>query len=278
MLPDYAMLQENPDLWRILVSGDRAMVRRPDGTGFSAPLSRLTQLLNIGQDLESGSPTRSVQWIRPADASTAKLSADWQVDEQLVRDPLEYLAADAAKAPLNMLQDEFRPVQQDSWNWRPWATAALLAFVAIGIGLVKTGLETARLNREFRQLQASMTELAKEALPEMKQIRDPQAQMLSAWRQLNTDSAGGAEFLPLLDRVTATISQQPLTVNGIHFKDGTLTVALQGTSLQQLDNLRQQIELSGLHATLLNASTDTDSARSDLVISTTASPGSGSAG
>ena len=51
ILPDYAMLQESPDAWQILVNGDRAMVRCPDGTGFSTPLSRLALLLNTGARL-----------------------------------------------------------------------------------------------------------------------------------------------------------------------------------------------------------------------------------
>ena len=268
MLPDYAMLQETPDTWQILLSGDRAMVRRPDSTGFSTPLSLLALLLNTEQESESDKPARPVQLFRSADTTAPVLPDNWQIKEQLLANPLQHLAADASKASLNLLQDEFEVVQQDRWNWRPWATAALLAFVAICIGLLETGLETARFNRESAQLQASMIELAKEALPDAKQIRDPQTQLLIAWRQLKNGGAGGAEFVPLLNRVSATISQQPITVNGIHFKDGTLTVALQGTSLQQLDNLRQQIEQQGLYASLLNARTDADSAHSDLVIKT----------
>lgn len=121
-------------------------------------------------------------------------------------------------------------------------------------------------------------DLAREALPDEKLIRDPQTQLLIAWRQLNDGGAGGAEFLPLLNRVSTTISQQPVTVNGINFRDGTLTVALQGTSLQQLDKLRQQMEQQGFEASLLNASTDADSAHSSLVIKTMAPQAPRSAG
>ena len=92
ILPDYAMLQENPDTCQILLSGDRAMVRCPDSTGFSTPISRLALLLNTEQDSESGSITRSVQWIRSADTSVPVLPDDWQINEQLVDDPLQYLA------------------------------------------------------------------------------------------------------------------------------------------------------------------------------------------
>jgi len=266
MLPDYAMLRESPDTWQILVSGDRAMVRCPDGTGFTTPVTRLAQLLNAEPDPESGESNRSVRWIRSADASAPALPDNWQIDEQLISDPLQHLASQASNAPLNLLQDEFRVAQPDSWNWRPWATAAVLALVSIGIGLLETGLETARFNREFDRLRASMFELAKEALPEATLIRDPQTQLLIAWRQMPNGGAGDAEFLPLLNRVSATISQQAVTVRGIHFKDGSLTVALQGSSLQQLDNLRLQIEQLGLQAALLNAGTDAESAHSDLVI------------
>ncbi len=268
VLPDYTMLRGSPDAWQILLGGERAIVRCPDGTGFSAPLSRLPLLLNTDQDLESDSSVKSVLWIRSADATTVALPDNWQINEQLIADPLQHLAAGAANASLNLLQDEFKVIQQDGWNWRPWAMAALLAVVAISMGLLETGLETIRFNRENDQLQASMIDLAREALPETKQIRDPQTQMLIAWRQLDNGSAGGAEFLPLLNRVSATISQQPVTVQSIQYRDGALTLALQGTSLQQLDNLRQQIEQQGLYAALLDAGTDADSARSNLVIRT----------
>jgi type II secretion system protein L len=278
MLPDYAMLQENPDTWQVLVNGDRAMVRRPDSTGFSTPLSRLALLLNTGQDSESDGSDRSVKWIRSADTTTPVLPGNWQIEEKLVANPLQHLAADASETSLNLLQGKFKVIQQESWNWRPWATAALFALVAICIGLLETGLETARFNRENEQLQASMIELAREAMPEAKQIRDPQTQLLIAWRQLRNGGAGGAEFLPLLNRVSTTISQQAVTVHGIQFRDGALTVALQGTSLQQLDDLRQQIEQQGFTASLLNAGTDTDSAHSNLVIETTSSQAQRSAG
>jgi general secretion pathway protein L len=266
MLPDYAMLPEIPDTWRVVVSGDRAIVRCPDGTGFSTPVSRLPLLLNTGQDLENDRPNRTASVIRTSDAAAPVLPGSWQIDEQLVDSSLQYLAAEPSSETLNLLQGEFRVIQQDSWNWRPWATAALLALVAVTLGLLDTGLETVRLNRAADQLQAAMVELAREALPDTQQIRDPQTQLLIAWRQLSDRGAGDADFLPLLNRVSATIGQQPVTVLGIDFKDGTLTLALQGSSLQQLDGLRQQIERQGLYASLLNASTENDSARSSLVI------------
>lgn len=278
MLPDYAMLPETPDTWQILVSGDRAMVRCPDSTGFSTPLSRLSLLLDIGQDSKSGSAARAATVIRSSDSTLPVLPGNWQIDEQIVASPMQYLAVDIPNASLNLLQGEFKVIQQDTRSWRPWAAAAVLALAAVTISLVETGLETVRLNRETDRLQASMIELAREALPDAGQIRDPQTQLLIAWRQLKNGGAGNEDFLPLLSRVSATISQQPVTVQGIHFKDGVLTLALQGSSLQQLDKLRQQIEGQGLDASLLDASTDADSARSNLIIQTAEPQASRSAG
>jgi len=278
MLPDYAMLPEVPDSWQILVSGERAMVRCPDGTGFSTSLSRLALLLNTGQKSKSGESSIAATVFRSTDTAAPALPGDWQIDEQLVAGPLQHLAANIPNTSLNVLQNEFRVVQQERWNWRPWATAAVLALVAVAIGVLETGLETVRLNRQADQLQVSMIQLAREALPDAEQIRDPQTQLLIAWRQLQNGAAGDAGFLPLLNRVSATISQEPVTVQGIHFKDGTLTLALQGSSLQQLDNLRQQIENQGLDASLLDARTESDSARSNLVIRTASPQASRSTG
>jgi len=266
VLPDYMVLGESPDTWQILLNGERALVRRPDGTGFSTPVSRLSLLMNAGRGAEQDAAADKVHWLKTADASVPLLPGDWQVSEQLVADPLQHLAAGAAQATLNLLQGEFKPMQQDGWNWRPWTAAAVLALVALCIGLFETALETARYHRENEQLQTSIMELARDALPGVKQIRDPQTQLLIAWRQLKNGGAGEAEFLPLLNRVSPAISQQQVTVQSISFRDGTLTMALQGASLQQLDDLRQQIEQQGLDASLINAGTDADSAHSSLVV------------
>jgi len=278
MLPDYAMLPGTPDGCQILVCGDRALVRRADGSGFSAPLSRLALLLDTQQGPASDGDRGTAKLVRSAEAIAVELPDDWNLDEQTISEPLQYLAAGVSNESLNLLQGEFRLIRKDPWNWRPWAAAAALALAALAISLLETGLETARFNRQSDQLQASMAELAREALPDTDQIRDPQTQLLIAWRQLRNKGAGDAEFLPLLNRVSATISQQPVIVQGINFSDGVLTLALQGSSLQQLDSLRQQIESQGLDASLLDASTDADSARSMLVIQQPASPSPGSAG
>jgi len=268
VVPDYAMLRADSESWQVLLSGGRALVRRPDSTGFTAPVSRLALLLNTGREHGKDAPDGKVHFFRTADTSPPVLPASWQAGEELTASPIEHLAAGATATSLNLLQGEFRVVQQGSWNWRAWAAAAVLALAALGIALVETGLETARYNRENRQLQASIMDLAREALPGVTQIRDPQAQLLIAWRQLKNGGAGETGFLALLDRVSPAISQQQVTVQGINFRDGTLTMALQGTSLQQLDDLRQQIELQGLDASLVNAGTDADSAHSSLVIKT----------
>lgn len=278
ILPDYAMIQEVPGAWQILVNGKRAVVRGPDGRGFASSLELAPLFLNTMLDPESDTADRAVKVIRSDDCPSPVLPDDWQIEERVVTDEMDCLAADPSAASLNLLQGEFRVIQQESWNWGPWATAAVVALAAITIALLETGLETVRLDRQADQLQASMVELAREALPDSEPIRDPQTQLQIAWRQLRTGSAGGAEFLPLLDRVSAALGQQPVTVTGIRFRDGALTLALQGSSLQQLDDLRQQIERQGLDASLLNASTDADSARSDLVIQLEGAQRSRSAG
>jgi general secretion pathway protein L len=278
LLPDYAMLPERAESWQVLLSGDRALVRRPDRTGFSTPVSRLALMLNSGQKPEAGGSVREIRIIRPPDLQAPSPGGAWQVHEQLQLHPLQYLATGLASESLNLLQGEFRMVQKEDWKWRPWAAAATLALAVAGLELLHTGLQTARLNDETSRLQASLTELARQALPDVQQIRDPQSQLLIAWRQLQNGGAGGAQFLPLLNRVSPAVNQQPVEVQGINFKDGTLTLALRGNSLQQLDKIREQIERQGLAAKLLDASTDADQARSNLVIQAAGAQPQGGAG
>lgn len=265
VFPDYALLTESPDTWQILVSVERALVRCPDGTGFSTPVSRLPLLLNSLQPAQGDESRRRVNWIRTADTAVPGLAADWQVSEHVVSDPLVHLASGLPGAPLNLLQGEFKVNRQNGRHWRQWSVAASLALAAVCFSLLETGLETFNFNRENERLQASIMEMAREALPGIRQIRDPQAQLLIAWRQLQ-NGGGEAEFLPLLNRIAPAVSRQPVTVQGINFKNGSLTLVLQGNSLQQLDDLRLQIEQQGLDAVMMDAGTDADSAHGSLVI------------
>jgi len=268
LIPDYLQLPVVADSWQVAICGDRALVRAPDSTGFSTELPSLSALLETGFGQIDKSPIKQIHYLVESGASLPLLADGWETSEQSVHNSLQQLASHCLTAPLNLLQNEFRVVSQSDWNWRPWLAAAILAVAAVGIELLGTGLETARFNLYNEELREEMLYLAEDALPDVRQIRDPQAELLIAWRQWEKKGRGNAGFLPLLDRVSIAINRQPVTVKAVHFRDGALTVALEGTSLQQMDVLRQQLEQQGLYASMLNATTDADSARSDLLIKT----------
>lgn len=259
--------------WQLALTEDRVFIRASDHTGFSAPLEQLTSLLSLLPQSETGEPNQ-IALITEVDSLAPELPVNWEVTTQnAVVSWFQDVAPNVLKPELDLLQGEFQAqTPKSDMQWRPWLAAAIFAGVSILLHLVNTQIENVRYQNETQQIRDNMTRLVKDALPNVKRIQDPQAQLEIAWRQVRNQgsSGGGDQFLVLIDSISPFITEQKLNVRGIRYQDNKFSVSLEGKSLQQLDTLREKIQkkvkANKLQATLENATTDAETARSDLII------------
>ncbi len=256
--------------WNIVFCEDRAVARNNHGAGFSTPLNHFNTLLALHSKGEEAEATITTE----ADKQPSELPENWQINAtHAVVNWFQDVAPKATAPHLNLLQGAFQPRKPKSdIQWRSWVAAAVIATVSIMIHLVNTKLESDVYAGEANQIRQNMGILVKDTLPHLKRVTDPQAQLEIAWRQVRSQSGGGGtdNFLVLLDDLSPLVKEQKLQVQGIRYQDKKLAITLEGKSLQQLDSLREKVQdkvkNKQLSASLENATTGADRARSDLVI------------
>ncbi|MFL0795880.1 MAG: hypothetical protein K6L73_00080 [Cellvibrionaceae bacterium] len=258
--------------WNIVFCEERAIARNNDGAGFSAPLNQFNTLLNLYAKGEEAEATVTTE----ADKQPPELPENWQINAtHAVVNWFQDVAPKTTAPQLNLLQGAYLPRKPKSdIQWRSWIAAAVIAVVSVMVHLINTKLESDVYAGEANQIRQNMGMLVKDALPHLKRVTDPQAQLEIAWRQVRSQSGGSNSdnFLMLLDTLSPLIREQKLQVQGIRYQDKKLAITLEGKSLQQLDGLREKVQAKvkskQLNASLENATTGADRARSDLVIAT----------
>ncbi len=115
-------------------------------------------------------------------------------------------------APVNLLQGRYAPKRDWAPILRPWRRAGVLAASIAVLALLGAGIEGVRLNRQAAAATARAEAVFRAALPDVKRVVNPRAQMRAYLQGANLAGAGG--FLGLSDIVvsaTAAVADAEIT-------------------------------------------------------------------
>jgi general secretion pathway protein L len=251
VIPDYLLLPLiTGNSWSLLLEDGRAIVRSGPWSGFACEIQLLAVLLKLAlNDTHADHPQYLQLWsagVPPAVTAAAGLS-DLPLPLQQADSAstaLEIFAAGYRQsALLNLLQGDYRHQSQWSQQLRPWKMAAVLAGVWFGSQLLQQGIDYWQLKREQTLLQQAMITTLREAVPEVRRIVNPQAQLENRLRELQgKDSTGVAAFFDLLRHGGQSLTDfQGVTLRGLRYKDNQLDLELEGDNLAVFDQLRQRL-------------------------------------
>lgn len=228
----------------LLVENGRVVVRLAEARGFAGEAALL--------DAVTPEPRCPVV---VHEAGEARLPEVWNGNARRQRfqgPALALLARGATDCSLNLMQGDYPPRRHARGTGRLWRVAAalLLAWGVLELGL--SAFDAWRLERQSRELQASIESVFTETFPGARVV-DPRAQMT---QQLRTLGADRGDALMLLRRVAPALQAQPsVSLQSAEFRDGVLTLALTASSLAELDRLQAAVAgRPGLRAELGSAS------------------------
>jgi type II secretion system protein L len=163
-----------------------------------------------------------------------------------------------ASPPINLRQGAFAPrLPLGKW-WNIWKTVAIAAGVAMALQFVADLAQYQTLKSHNLDLRSAIQESYRKA--------NPRGAVVDVEKQLNrqlSEFAGGdgvAAFTPrLVDVVTATLAHDG-RVTSVNYSAGQLRLNLTADNFAAVERIRQQLEQSGLKATL-----ETSNARGDEV-------------
>ncbi len=242
VVPDPLLLPWEEGEWSVLVEEGRAVVRTGRWEGVATESETLdlvlTQTLAEAGDAR---PKRLRVWgDPPPELPVADLAP--HVEDRAPEPLAVFAAAYRPAAVLNLLQGPFsRRAHWGRWL-RPWRAAAVLA----GLWLLTQGVsrihEQAWLREEAVVLRTEMERLYQETFPGATRIVNPRAQMEARLRELQPSGTSAGTFLELLHQGGQPLTHFPeVTLRALGYRDGQLSLDLQGGSPAVLDQLQQQL-------------------------------------
>ena len=241
-----------------LIDADRLYVRQPGSPPAVVHAEPLGEALELAVFDATPAETHVLVYLTPADWTQHQDVIDgWRarvasLKVQLLPDGvLPWLAHHAvAGAPLNLLQGPYE--QKSHWGeqLRSWRLAAILAGALIALNLLGKGVEIWHLSRVEKQLDASIEQVFREAMPGEQNAVDARRRM-EARLQAIRGGASGDSLLTALGTLGGAVSQVPeTTLEALSFRGSVLDLKVTAKDVGSLDRLQQLVTERGMLAEL----------------------------
>ena len=257
---DSAALPAMPGQTVILLDADRVYARRPDEPPFVLQAAPLAEALELAAFVPGGVETHAIVYLTQAawsahqDTISALRDRLASLRIQLLADgALPLLAQQAVTAaPINLLQGQYAAKTQWTDRWQAWRIAAILFGCLIGLNLLGKGVEIWRLGSIEGQLDSSIEQVFREAMPGEQNAIDARRRMEARVAAIRGgDSAGGQGLLTALDVLGGAVAQVPeASLEALSFRGSVLDLKVSAKDVGSLERLRQLVTERGMSAEL----------------------------
>lgn len=247
VVPEYCLLPLGVDEWSATWDGQNGFLAMPFAQGLA-----------LGQgDVNQAPATLSLQWQASLNTpgkirvfTAIEAMPQWLGLPLVCADkPFDWRSAPLQSDMPNLLWGKFKPpIRLQEW-WpkaRPlfWIIVIVLFIEALGFNL-----QWWSLAHEKQSLKQSMTAVFQETFGSEVEVMDASIQMQRSLARARhvAGVADDADFLPLLERVSALLSAQTGgQVKGLRYALGQLDVELSLASLAEVDTLERRLSEQGL--------------------------------
>ena len=256
---DSDLLPQNPGQAVALLEEDGVYVRPPGGSPVTLPADALEEALQIAQTgaeaTASGARglilyTGPGEWQQhAAQVEAARPQFDGIKVQLLTGGPLALFALQLpSSSPINLLQGAYAPTSTRAIGFKAWRVAAILLACLIGLHVVGKTAELQLLKKREHQVDASIREAFRSALPGQPAAAD--ARRLMEQRLAAVRGAGGG-LLPALQALAQARDVAPGTsVQALSFHGGAVEMKLSAPDAASLDRVSQSLRNNGWQADL----------------------------
>lgn len=175
----------------------------------------------------------------------------WEIGNRL-KDWLPLSEDSTASDSISLLHGEFAP-EHRSRNYRPLKIAALCGLLAIAIYYTAMVKEASTLRAQDSSINNQMVQLFERHFPNEPYLGRPRFQLQSLLAS-HTGKGDLNEFQRLLTSITNATRQHKAEIEEVNFRDNSMTVLCNVSSLSVLDSIRQTLQqLPGMSAELLSS-------------------------
>jgi general secretion pathway protein L len=249
----------------LLIESDRATLRDTDGSVAVVDrpgLDTMIELWLAGQvtngDEGGNPPINLIVYATPdAQEGLTEFAAAMQprvdmLDVKLLADgALPRMASNiVANEGINLLQAAYASRSNLAMYWPAWRVAAVLLLTLSGAFIGLKTLEIVQINRQIAALDAAIEQSFRYTFPDVREVRDPRAQLQSKLRELGNGSASEtqSQFLDTLQTVSVAVAKQKdvnAKLETINYRGGVMELRLLAPNVESLDTIQKAISQNG---------------------------------
>ncbi|MEX0731408.1 MAG: type II secretion system protein GspL [Aquisalimonadaceae bacterium] len=271
VVPETLCLPWTPSQWTVLADQHTALVRTDEQNGFAGDTRNLDALLSAALDEPDIALPEGLLLLETAEAA-APLPPELEntaVTRQNVDDVLSVLAQRADdEAAITLLSGAYTPTGGRRQLWRPWAAAGILFAVWLVLSTGQTLLDQRALRAELETVNAQITSLLQEVYPQARDHGQARSRLESRLSQLRGGGRQGDDLLDTLLLAGPVLRNSgEVRLNGLSWRTGSLELEIRTASLQDLDQLKQELDgTDGLSADVRSARTEDDVVEGRLMV------------
>ena len=225
----------------VLIEGGRAMLRLTADQGFACAAGQVRQWLPNGVEPDT------LSGDSPAKALARGLELE---------------------SGINLLDGDFAPRHRHAPQRRLWRVAAILAGLAMVIGLLAQLTSVLRLKHANAQAETQIQQRYQALFPDSPPVPDPVARVRSELQRLGGGS-GDAGLLQVLAQAAPILASHDFRLHmlGLEYRNHTLELSVRAPDLANLDRLRERLAtLPGTRVELTAATPGSDGVQGRLSI------------
>ena len=170
--------------------------------------------------------------------------------------------------PLNLLQNDYKPVSDSNIHLKRWRLAAALAFIWITAHLSNTAFQSNKLETSNNELRAQIIQIYKDSFPKSKKIVNARVQMEQKLDELRS---GGGEnktgFISILsDTHQAFSANKDVTIQSISYRNNSIDITVTSNNLKSVEQVNKKLNGDTLKSEIVSSTSENNIVKGNIRI------------
>ena len=243
LLPDVFLLKYNQKHWTLSKKGKRVLLRTGVFSGFSCSIDILALLLN--NQLKDMDAAEKIEQLMSYSDRPLDLDLGDAIKHEVYPSEERVCAKSLlASLALNLNQGV---VSQGNLSkqihWPAWRLAMLSVSLCLIAYLSFIGIQNQQLDKENILLRDQAKQIFLATFKERRSVVNPRVEMQAALKKLRQSSGKvDSMYMEVLHQLGQLLSKdKKIDIKSIRYRERELTVALRGTKVSQLENLKKKM-------------------------------------
>jgi len=274
ILPDALCLTADTEQWAILLFNESALIQQDILSAASVEKNYYKSVLNHALQNNGVATPDKIILFQIQDEACEQIDNEKLSETEIIQvayndHPIVVFCGHYKQAmPLNLLQNDYKPVRKNSANLKRWRLAASVALIWMTMHLGDVAFKSHKLENSNNEMRAQIIQLYKESFPRSKKIVNARVQMEQKLNELRSGGDGSETgFVSLLSEShTAFSSNKDITINALNYRNNSMDITVTSTNLKSVERINKELNAKTLKSEIISSASENNIVKGNLRI------------